>query len=126
MSAFTVTRPTVAPSAPHVAFVEAHPELREEHLSAQRAMFKAARDAQLSWSRDLQIRGMNEALGLRGTTRIQSRRELSIAQMRAIKVAIEAGLFQDDWTWGHEFVVAIRTRTVELTEVHFMPTRSAI
>ena len=123
MFPYTASLPSVATPAPRIGFVDAHPELREEHLHAQRAMFKAARDARLSWSRDLQIRGMNEALGLRGVNRIASRRELSIAQMRAVTVAIEEGLFQDDWTWGHPFIVSIRTRTVEMTEIHFTPTQ---
>lgn len=108
----TATRP---------AFVEAHPELCAAHRDAQKAMFGAARAAGLSYSRDLQLRGMNEALGLRGSARITSRRELTITEMRAVTVAIEGGMFSDDWTWGQDFSISIRTRTVEIEEVHFEP-----
>jgi hypothetical protein len=110
-------------TAPRPAFVEAHPAQKEQHLAAQRAFFGAARTANLNWDRDDQLEGINAALGLRGGKRIMSRREVTPTEYRALVVAIEAGLFSRDWTWGHEFTVSVHTR--EVTEVHFEPRLSS-
>ena len=103
------------------AFVEANPTATAAaaHRNAQRAMFGAAREARLSTDRDDQLEGINAALGLRGGNRLVSRRQMSVEEMQAITVAIEAGFFSYDWTWGNDFSLSITRRQV--TEVHFTP-----
>lgn len=108
------------------AFIQANPHLTDAHRTAQRAMFGAARTAHLSTTdafKDAMIDGINDALGLRGSRRLISRRQMTVAEMQAVTVAIEAGLFSEDWVWGHEFTVSVTTRTmqVEVAEVHFTP-----
>ncbi len=103
------------------AYVEAHPAQSAAHLAAQRAMFGAARNAGLSRDRDDQLEGINAALGFRGGNRLISRRQMTIAEMQAVTVGIEAGFFSEDFTWGNDFSLTISTRMVEVTEVHFAP-----
>ncbi len=110
------------------AFVEARPELLDEHRQAQKAMFGAARRADLCTSepfKDAMIDGINEALGLHGSRRLISRTQMTVAEMQAVRVAIEAGLFSSDWTWGNEFTISVTTETVRVEVVHITPTPTA-
>jgi len=112
------------PIATRPAFVEACPELQAQHRAAQCALFGAARRADLPTSepfKDAMLYGINAALNFRGSRRLISRRQMSVAEMQAVTVGIEAGLFSEDWTWGNDFTLSISTRLVEVTEVHFAP-----
>ena len=96
------------------AFVEAHPELKDLHLKAQRAMFGAARNAGLSNDQTEMLEGINEAFNRKGARRLTSRRQLKIEEMNEITRAVEAGLFSADWTWGHDFMIYVETATIEI------------
>ena len=109
------------------AFVEAHPELKEAHRAAQRAFFAAANRAGLQTDeahKDAALDGINDALNRKGSRRLISRKQLKIEEMEALTVAIEAGLFTDNWVWGHDFMLYIRTATVRVASVHFEPLSS--
>ena len=112
MSLHTAPRPA--------SFVEAHFALPATYRETQCAFFAAATNAGLSRDRSLQIRGCNEALGLRGSDRITSRAQLTQLQLRALTVAIENDFFADDWTWGHPYTVAMQIRTIEVAEIQFV------
>lgn len=100
------------------AFVEVNPELQAQHRAAQRAMFAAANFAEMSRDRDDQLEGINDAFGYRGASRLISRRQMTIEEMRAVTVAIEAGLFSDDWVWGNDFGITVSTHTVQAEVAH--------
>lgn len=106
------------------AFVEAHPELKATHRDAQCAFFGAANAAGLSQDKDAALEGINDALNRKGSRRLISRKQLKIEEMQALTVAIEAGLFSPDWTWGHEFMLYIRTANVRVSVTHFEPINS--
>lgn len=102
-------------------FVEANPHLKDAHLRAQRAMFGAARLANLPTkdeAKDDMIEGINAAFNYRGSQRLISRKQMTIEEMRAVTVAIEAGLFSDDWTWGYDFGITVSTHTVQAEVAH--------
>ena len=104
------------------AFVVAHPHLKAAHVAAQRGMFASARANGLSTkpeARDAMIDAVNQALGLRGSQRLISRRQMTIDEMYAIAVAIDAGLFGTDWTWSEDFNITVRP--VVMNVVHFEP-----
>ena len=97
------------------AFVEAHPELKDLHREAQSAMFGAAHAMGLptdARAKDVMLDAINEALNRKGSRRLISRKQLKIEEMESITGAIEAGLFSPDWTWGHDFMIYIRTATI--------------
>jgi len=118
----TISRPIVT----RPAFVEANPHLRNAHVAAQRSMFASANANGLSTrpeARDAMIDAVNNALGLRGSKRLISRRQMTIDEMHAIAVAIDAGLFGSDWTWGEDFDITVRP--VVMNVVHFEPRNSS-
>ena len=97
------------------AFVEAHPELQDLHREAQCALFGAAHAMSLPTDeahKDIMLDAINEAFNRKGSRRLISRKQLKIEEMEALTCAIEAGLFSPDWTWGHDFMIYIRTATV--------------
>ena len=116
---------TPNPIVTRPAFVEANPVRKDAHRAAQKAMFKAANMAGLSTrdeARDEMLDGINDALGLRGSKRLISRRQMTVEEMQIVAVAIDAGLFSPDWTWGNEFTAQITT--ISKTVVHFEPRNS--
>lgn len=113
---------TPRPILTRPAFVQANPHLRDAHRVAQCQMFAAARTAGLPTTeayRDLMLDGINSALGLRGSQRLVSRRQMTIEEMHAISVALDVQLFGEGWKWSEEFSVTVRPMTVEV--VHFEP-----
>lgn len=113
------------------AFVEANPELKEAHRAAQCELFAAIDRSGLSRDKDLQLEGINAALNRIGSRRLISRKQLKIEEMNALIPAIDAGLFSQDWTWGHDFMIYVRTATVQIpamtvrmSSVHFEPLKS--
>ena len=122
MSKHTTPRPIET----RPAFVVANPHLKAAHLAAQRSMFASANSNGLSTrpeARDEMIDAVNQALGLRGSKRLVSRRQMTIDEMHAIAVAIDAGLFGDDWTWSEDFNITVRPVTMNV--VHFEPRNSS-
>lgn len=117
-----ITRPIET----RAAFVVANPHRAEAHRAAQCEMFACANAAGLSTrpeSRDAMLDAINDALGYRGAGRLISRRQMTPDEMRAISVAIDAGLFGTDWTWSEEFTVTVRS--IQMDVVHFEPRTSA-
>ena len=113
------------------AFVEANPELKEAHRAAQNAMFAAIAAAGLTRDKDAQLEGVNAAFNRIGSRRLISRKQLKIEEMEALTAAIDAGLFSEDFTWGHDFMIYVRTatvvipaQTVRLSSTHFEPLKS--
>ncbi len=83
-------------SAYRPAFVEAFPFDLSAHRDAQRALFGAARNAGLLTNdahRATMIGAINQLLGLR----LESRRQLTVQEMQAVTVAIDAGAFLPGW-----------------------------
>ena len=106
------------------AYVVAHPQHKAAHRAAQRAMFGAANRAGLPTSepfRDLMLDGLNDALGLRGSRRLISRRQMTVEEMQAVAVAIEADLFSADWKWNHDFAISITPYVLRVFAVHIAP-----
>jgi hypothetical protein len=104
-------------SANRPAFCEAFPAETETHRAAQRAMFGAARTAQLPAKTDddraAMIAGINQLLGLR----IESRRQLTIEEMQAVVVAIESGAFYGNW----QLIEGFQVRVTFSVSVHISP-----
>ncbi len=72
-----------------VPFVQLYPHLRESHLKAQRRLFAAIKDADLSMELSVRLSGINALLGLSLT----SSRGLSPDELHVVADAVEAGRF---------------------------------
>ncbi len=83
---------TALQAAQRVPFVQLSPHLRESHLKAQRRMFAAIKDADLSMELSARMSGTNALLG----TNLETSRALSPDEMHAVADAIESGLFSSD------------------------------
>lgn len=108
-----------AHSADRPAFVDAFPTLREAHRAAQKAMFGAAHKADLPTNEiaaDFMVDGINQLLGLS----IGSRRQLTIDEMDAVTVAIEANAFNGRWETSVRAEIVYRTE-IRLTVVTQRP-----
>jgi hypothetical protein len=82
-----------AQTEPATPFVQLYPHLREVHLRAQRRMFAAIKDADLSMELPVRMRGTNALLG----TNLVTSRALSPDELHAVADAIEAGRFSQNW-----------------------------